>query len=230
MKHGPQTSLPRISFLVAGTALCWAATCQMSSQGTSNRVPAQATFRDSSTLPDRILSDGLGTYYDAVGCVVAWVDSKSGFFFLRTVGPKCQNPVRSLVLDFSDAVSRSAGCNVPDPNDTSGKSLDICGKNTLPDVRVLADTLFRDTALTKGTTVKLPFSLQPDFGGTDFELDFEQPLSVTATSGNERVLEAGTDAVAELYQLTQRGPKISLGRIIHDSEDTKSLLCYKHVV
>lgn len=60
--------------------------------------------------------------------------------------------------------------------------------------------------------MSLPFSLQPDFQGTDFDLDFEQPLSVTGTSGL-RTLEAGPTAIAELYKLLKSSQrKVSLGR------------------
>ena len=210
MQSGSHKFSIKAWFLVLGAVLALAMSQDGWAQGANNRAPAQATFRDLSI--DRIQSDGLGPYKDGVACVICWVDSTSGFFFLRTLGSTCQQSQRSIVLDFSDAVSRSAGCTVPDPNDASGKSLNICGSNTLPDVRVIANTLFRTTALTKGTTVTLPFSLQSDFRGTDFELDFEQSVPVSAPSTNERDLEAGPDAVAELYQLGQTGQKISLGR------------------
>lgn len=154
------------------------------------------------------------SYTSQLNCVNSWIDSKSGFYFLRTVKSGCTTTApRSIVLDFSDAISRACDCPcfVPDSNDNSGATLDLCGQNSLPDVRVIADTLFRDNALSRGTTVTLPFSLQPDFRGTDLGLDFEQAVPVTRGS-TQGVLQAAPDAIAELYQTTKTGQKISLGR------------------
>lgn len=194
-----------IASVLIGTPALWA-------QGASNRIPARAQFGDSPA--DKLRSDGIEAYINGSDCVISWVDSKSGFYFLRTVKYGCTTTApRAIVLDFSDAISRtcSCPCSVPDPNDNSGATLDLCGQNSLPDVRVIADTLFRNNALSLGTTVTLPFSLQPDFRGTDFGLDFEQAVPVTGGS-TERVLQAGPDAIAELYQTTKTGQKISLGR------------------
>lgn len=194
----------------------------------TNRTPAEATFReDSNVVPpsDRIRGDGLGPYYSDDGpydplpdCVTAWVD-KGGFFFLRTLKPYCTTTTpRSIELDFSVAVSRSVDCSVS----TQYGTLDICKPNTLPDVRVIAADLFKDTALVSGTTVTLPFNLNPSpcFCASDspgFELDFEQAGLVSGTS-SVRVLTATATRdqpladVAELYQYVKGARKQSLGR------------------
>lgn len=176
----------------------------------NSRAPAVATLSD--RPGDKIRSDGLGSYLDAQQCVIAWVD-KGGFFFLRTVAPNCAPATRQITLDFSDAVSRPATCPAV-VNDQYGNPLDLCGPNTVRDVRVIAQSLFKDTALANGTNVTLPFSLQADFSSTGFELDFEQSVPVSG-SGTVRVLDAASTAVAELYQYVKQGKrtaKVSQGR------------------
>jgi len=142
--------------------------------------------------------------------VTAWVD-KGGFFFLRTVTPYCSPYTRNIVLDFSVPVDLMS-CPAPSVSDQYGNMLNICGTNSVPDVRVIANSLFKDTALVHGTTVTVPFLVQPSFsGGTVFELDFEQPVPVPSGDSTFRVLEAPAGAVAELYKYVN-GAKHSLGR------------------
>jgi hypothetical protein len=168
------------------------------------QIPASATLRDESS-GDEIVSDG-AAYDQSVDCVVSRV--QNGQYFLRTVSPSCtQSTPRTITLDFSNAVTAPSNCSVVDPN--SGKILNACGSNPLPDVRIIAQALFKTSA--SSTTVLLPFSLKPDFSGTAFELDFEQAVPFTG-SGILRVLTAGSDAVAELYQIGKHGSKVSIGR------------------
>lgn len=187
--------------------------------GAGNRVPAVADFRDDAFLPDRIQSDGKGAYVDEQTppqCTISWTDQGGGYF-LRTVkfGCTATNP-RSIKLDFSvDANGNplTGSCLVSDPEG----NLDRCGPNDVPDVRLLAGGLFKDNALTDGSTVRLLFSMKAggDFVGTSsFELSFEQPVPVSGGQ-TTRVLAAGPTAVAELYQNVIQGKrtvKISLGR------------------
>lgn len=213
----------RVFLSIVAVALLLIGTNEMRGQA-SKRIPAKSMFRDAadnSTVPpaplDRIRSDGLGWYTDGVNCVINYFDRSSGFYFLRTVKSACTDIVqRAITLDFSDAIIRTPdgsgadACHVNDGFNQSG-DLNICGSNALPDVRIIANTLFRDNALTGGTAVTLPISLQPDFSGTGFELDFEQPAGVTGDA-TTRFLTAGPDAVAELYKNVRKGPRISLGR------------------
>lgn len=183
-----------------------------------SRTSVSATFREDvyTTSPaDRIRGDGLGAYPNpALGddCVVAWVD-KGGFFFLRSVRSNCTTTTpRAVVLDFTDAVTPVASCDV---SDRYGNVLNVCGSQAVADVRIIANSLFKDAALTSGTSVTLPFSLQPDFSSTGFELEFEQAVGVTAVSANARALEAPSTAIAELYQYVKQGRKTvktSVGR------------------
>ena len=50
-----------------------------------------------------------------------------------------------------------------------------------------------------------------DFAVADFQLDFELNVSVTAPSANVRVLTAGSNAIAHLYQISGN-KKVSVGR------------------
>lgn len=186
----------------------------------TNRTPAEATFREDAftVIPaDKIRGDELGSYRDDGStdpdCVVAWVDN-GGMFFLRTIKANCSPATasRTITLDFSDPITQLGPCEV---HDRYGNTLNICGATPIADVRIIAHSLFKDAALTGGTTLTLPFSLQPDYTSTAFELAFEQPLLVSAISGTTRVMEAPAGAVAELYQYVKQGrktTKVSLGR------------------
>lgn len=195
----------------------------------TNRTPAVANFRENfyTVSPsDKIRADASwNNYYpmNSLDCVTAWVD-RGGLFFLRTVTPYCTTTTpRSIVLDFSGYVSLPANCGVVG-YDQYGKShtLDICGASgadgtgTVPDVRIIANSLFKGT-VPGSTTITLPFLLYPSFsGGTVFELDFEQAVSFTGTTSVRVLTATGTTDqpnadVAELYQYVN-GAKSSLGR------------------
>jgi hypothetical protein len=199
----------------------------LKAQGTSKQIPANnAILRG---VPgDGILNDG-GSYFNGTDCVVSWVDSRSGYFFLRTATFNCApSNSRSMTLDFTNAIKRtpdgsgSDGCHVNDAFGDTGE-LNICGPNYGPntvvlDVRIIAGTMFSSTAVTQGTTVSIPFSLSPDFSGTDFELDYELAIPVTVLSATSRSLTADATStcsagvVADLYKYPKHGGKISLGR------------------
>ena len=182
-------------------------------QGT--KLPARDTLRDATT--DMIRSDGLGPYVNGTDCVLTYVDPNSGFFFLRTVY-NCTTAIRSITLDFSRPTSGHCPATrcVTNPCGQTGNQsicapdqIDICGPNTLPDVRIIANTLFRKNALTLGTSVSLPFNLGPSFNCQAFNVSFEQNLLVTLDANkdaNVRILTAGPSAVADL-SLTGSNPK-----------------------
>jgi len=179
----------------------------------AKRTPAVSVFRDEGTPLDRIRSDGAP--YEDGPCTASWTEP-SGFYFLRTIKSGCPDD-RFITLDFTTPVQISSpGCRaVLDPE--ANESLAICGPNDVTDVRIIANTLFKDTALASGTAVSLHFSqkIGGDFTGpAPFELSFEEPVPVDGDS-TFRVLEAGANAVAELYQNVQQGKrtiKVSLGR------------------
>ncbi len=189
--------------------------------GPSGLIPVEAVLRDLSN--DKIRSDGLGSYSDSELCVVGWGNNSTGQFFMRTEfsGSECvsQPPAddRKVVLDFTDALERTGNCQPEQPcclvDDARGQvgMLDICGVNTVTDVRIIADKLFQNQApLT--TAVVLPFSLSRDYGGTGFELQFEQAVPASGDVSTTRTLTAGSGAIAELYKFQAKGKKLSLGR------------------
>jgi hypothetical protein len=204
-----RNGLPRIIVLLAFTLL--SGIVFVASAG--KRTGAESVFRDEDTPPDRIRSDGAP--YEDGPCTASWTEP-SGFYFLRTIKSGCPDD-RFITLDFTDPVEISSPgvCReVLDPE--ANESLDICAPNDVTDVRIIANTLFKGGALT--TTVSLHFSQKDggDFTGpAPFELSFEGPVPITGGDSNFRVLEAGADAVAELYQNVQQGKrtiKVSLGR------------------
>jgi len=216
-----RTSLVMASALL----LVLVAAVGFAAKGGSTQLPATAMFADRSD--DRIRSDGGGIYDDTDPKVTVWVDSASGQFFFRTASRT--DGYRAINLDFTDALSRQAGCNcllgpclvddafgqgddAPDQTPDFPDTLDICGLNTVPDVRWIAGNLFGSSALSAGIPLTLRISLEPDFRYTAFELQFEQSVAVTG-SGNTRVMSASSTQVAELYKYTGKGNnKLSLGR------------------
>lgn len=184
-----------------------------------SNTSARVVFADQSPLgsPARIRSDRTPpddpAYVDGTDCVQAWYAPKANFF-MRTVTsalPACGPTVavRALVLDFSDRVWPVVGC--PGPGlvyayDANNRPLDICGPNDVPDARLVADRLFSATA----TKLDIPFSLEPDFRNTAFELNYVETLAVSAV-GSGRAMTAGPGALAELYATSGR-TKTLLGR------------------
>ncbi len=209
------SSALRITRIVLATALVLAVIGSVVLAQGASQVAASAVFRDTLTS-DNIRSDGGGAYVDgtvAGSCLPCWVITKKGFFFLRSTGGMCLSG-REIVLDFRNWVgSMPSPCGVDDALGQLGE-LNICGANSLPDVRIIANTLFHNNALSAGTTVTLPFNLVPNFSsGQAFDLEFEQPVAVMpGASGDSRVLEAGASALAELYMRRPKGPRVSLGR------------------
>ena len=149
-----------------------------------------------------------GYYYNGTDCVQSWVDS-TGNYFLRTANAEC-TPVtqRSIVLDFCDPVTPidPSKCTVDDALGQGG-TLNICGANALPDVRLVALKMFTSTALTRGTPVKLLINISTGA----FELDFEQNAYVAGGLTSRTLSVGAANDIAELYQINGK-KKVSLGR------------------
>ena len=107
------------------------------------------------------------------------------------------------MLDLSDRVWPSSPC----PSPTYANQLDVCGPNEVADVRLVADRLFSANA----TGLTVPFSLEPDFHSTAFELDFVETLAVSGSGTTRTMTTAGTNAIGELWQISGR-TKTLLGR------------------
>ena len=189
----------------------------------ANTVPATTTFRNATDVTtgdplDRIRSDSFAPVYEnGFYCVRSEVNGNGFFFRSQSYACTTATPslaIRSVTLDFSQPVI--AGCTSPTYviDAYAGGALDICGSNLVPDVRILAGSLFASTAPTKGTPVTLVFSNPTNFSGPGgFELDFEQNVGVTVVSSTIRRMTASGTAIAELYQKEPpSGKKISLGR------------------
>lgn len=177
-----------------------------------SNISARVTFAEA-TAPEtfRIRSDGggnQGIYLDGEDCVQSWYALPKGNFFLRTVrsSSPCGQAVaiRALVLDFSDRVWPPSCEGLVE--DRYGNTLDTCGVNHVADARLIADTLYSGSA----TALDIPFSLQPDFRYTAFQLDFVETLAVSV-SGAGRTMTAAPTAIAELWQIDGRS-KTLLGR------------------
>lgn len=142
----------------------------------------------------------------------SWFALPKGNFFLRTVtsAPPCGDTVsvRAIVIDLKERSWPSAcsGPGLESVEDGYGNTLDLCGKNQVPDARMIAERLFSANA----TALNVPFSLRPDFRHTAFELTFVETLTVTGGS-TTRTMTTGENAIAELWQISGR-TKTLLGR------------------
>lgn len=199
-----------------------AASAKGAGAGNTN-TPAKATFLGSITGPagQSIYADLYGYYYDGsyldssnvTVTGASYVSSNSYFFRTVTSSGTPATNIRGVYLDFADVVpgSGTPPSSVGDPNDTSGAVLHLGDPTTLnfiPDLRILASSLFGTSAT---TTVAMPFSLQTEFSGSsDFELDFVAAVPVSALDANTRVLTA-TKAVTELYVI-RKGKKSLVGK------------------
>ena len=180
-----------------------------------SNTPATVTFAPSVGLSlSGIRSDGGGgggVYADGDDCVQAWYALPKGNFFLRTVNSQtsCEGLSRRIVIDLSFRVWPAAPCPILTNYvaDRYENLLDVCGPNEVADVRLVADRLFSANA----TALNVPFSLQPDFRYTAFELDFVETLTVVQGVGGSRKMTAGENAIAELWQISGR-TKTLLGR------------------
>lgn len=213
-----QTKLSNTAlFATLAAPLVLLATAIALSGQSGTQIPATTIFGNTGS----IRNDGYGpephTYTHGTDCVDSRVDSTSGFYLFRTSRLDCRTAIRKLVLDFSNAIVRTPdgsgadSCHVNDAFDQAGE-LDICGSNLITDPRFLASTMFRSNALTRGTSVTMPFSLEVSYQRTAFELAFESNLAVSATANpNVRVISV-TGAPAELYKTRARGGRLSIGR------------------
>ena len=95
-------------FVVTLSVAAWLAQGARGSRTGATSIPVIGTFRDSTTIPDRIKSDGLGTYVDGQNGVRAVIDARGDFDLdTSTAGPGG----RTLFVDLSSCVSTS--CNAP---------------------------------------------------------------------------------------------------------------------
>jgi hypothetical protein len=195
--------------LPALMSLAWTASAQ---------TPATIVFDNSAAM--RIRSDGnsslYGNYPHLVNCVTNRVDNGGAYFF-RTVTHSCVPAVqRYVVLDFSNRVGvPPASCTVDDAYGQEG-TLNICGPNMLPDVRIIANKLFAKN-FNGGTSLTLILSLVSGFfsGPGAFTVEFETNVGVAAgPTANTRIVTATSGMIAELYKNVppNQGSRQSLGR------------------
>jgi hypothetical protein len=160
----------------------------------------------------RIRSDGGKAYTEGslnINCVRSWFNPASGASYLRTAsntfcdyfnGAPFGAVQRQVRVDFTHSHSEAVpGHTLVCPrtiDDTYGNTLDLCGLNTIPDLQLFADGLFKSGAFE--TPVTISFDLYPNFvNETSFMLQFLQPVPISALGATRR-LQAASTAVAEL--------------------------------
>jgi hypothetical protein len=180
-------------------------------------VPASAVFDDSAGM--RILSDGGMAYAEGrlnINCVRSWFNPAVGVSYFRTASNAfCDylngqpfGPVqRQVTLDFTPSPSKVvAGHPLACPRtieDGYGNSLDLCGLNSIPDLQLIADELFKSEAFE--TPVTISFDLYPSFvNDTGFMLKFLQPIPISAVGASRR-LRAPSTTIAELRVRRSKG-------------------------
>jgi hypothetical protein len=180
-------------------------------------VPTSTIFEDSAGM--RILSDGGMAYTEGrlnVNCVRSWFDPAAGASYLRTAsnafcdyfnGEPFGTIQRRVRLDFTRPQSESVpGHLLACPRsveDAYGNTLDLCGPNTIPDLQLIADELFKSEAFE--TPVTISFDLYPSFvNDRGFMLKFLQPVPISAVGASRR-LRAPVTAIAELSVRRAKG-------------------------
>jgi hypothetical protein len=150
-----------------------------------------------------------------INWVRSWFDPAVGASYLRTAsntfcdyvnGQPFGTAQRQVRLDFTHQSEFVPGHAVTCPRtveDSYGNILDLCGLNTVPDLQLIADDLFKRNAVE--TRVAISFDLYPSFvNDSAFKLQFLQPLPVSA-DGASRRLRAPSTAIAELSVLRPKG-------------------------
>jgi hypothetical protein len=180
-------------------------------------VPSSTVFEDLAGM--RILSDGGNAYTEGslnINCVRSWFNPAGGASYFRTASNTfCDyfngqpfGPVqRQVTLDFTPSRSQPlAGHVLACPRtveDAYGNTLDLCGLNTIPDLQLIADELFKSEAFE--TPVTISFDLYPSFvNDTGFMLKFLQPIPISAVGASRR-LRAPSTAIAELSVRRAKG-------------------------
>jgi hypothetical protein len=180
-------------------------------------VPASTLFEDSAGM--RILSDGGLAYAEGrlnINCVRSWFNPAVGASYFRTAsntfcdyinGQPFGTVQRQVRLDFTPSPSQSVAGHVATcprtVDDAYGNTLDLCGLNTIPDLQLIADELFKSEAFE--TPVTISFDMYPSFvNDTGFMLKFLQPIPISAVGASRR-LQAPSMAIAELSVRRARG-------------------------
>ena len=182
---------------------------------------APASTVISNAAGSRMLADGSGAYKEGVDCVRSWFNLSRGNYYFRTESNTfCDYPLppgmvqRAVTFDFANPVPGHApsSCSFDDGH---GHTLTVCDPNptagttaTVPDVRLIADDLFKASAL--DTPVTIAFDLYPNFvNDTAFGLTFLQRVQSSGPT-SARVLTAPDGTVAELSVRKTVGKKSTL--------------------
>jgi hypothetical protein len=153
--------------ILATTCLLVAVAAGPSAAPPPANQPATATFDDSQGM--RIRSDGLGSYREGLDCVRSWFSPSQGNYYFRTASntlcdydgglPTFENQ-RLVRLDLSNVVAghEPASCTL---DDGYHHQLNARDDNLIVDARLIADDLFKATAV--DTPVTLHLDLYPNF-------------------------------------------------------------------
>jgi hypothetical protein len=165
--------------------MCAAGAASLIGAPPPSQVATTATFVD---VGQQIRGDNLGPYTEGSNCVRSWFLPTNGSYYFRTTSSStCEFPPpspRHLILDFSALPidGQPSNCLVPDGH---GDELNLCGSNSVPDVRLFADTMFKTGSV--DTPVYLHFDLYPNFvNDTAFSLRFLNPAPIVQTAGGGR--------------------------------------------
>lgn len=180
-------------------------------------VPSSTVFED--TFGMRILSDGGRAYSEGrlnINCVRSWFNPAVGASYFRTAsntfcdylnGQPFGTVQRQVRLDFTHPQSETVPGHVltcpRTVDDAYGNTLDLCGLNTIPDLQLIADELFKSDAFE--TPVTIFFDLFPSFvNDTGFMLKFLQPIPISVVGASRRLRPPST-AIAELSVRRAKG-------------------------
>ncbi|HET9400334.1 MAG TPA: hypothetical protein VFO34_05240 [Candidatus Acidoferrales bacterium] len=162
-------------------------TCVNSHVSASTGISTSATFRDDTTIPDRIRSDGAGPYVNGQQDIKAIIDGVGDFDLDTSNAP---HGTRTLFIDFTSPASTSAT-----PPFTSA-NVDVyfsTGGGGLPQMAVGdAKTMHVQIILPGGYFLEFNPNAQPG----------SSSVLVTRTSSNTWTIEASATSTAQLIQTT----------------------------
>ena len=152
-----------------------------------------------------------GLTYGGVGPECSRISyGSNGDYAFRTISSKCETypPLpppdlqRRLVLDFSEHLT--GVCRNDDAADDviertvngESKSLNVCGVNSVDDVRIVASGMF--TSSSSAVTIYISLHAPPYANTTQFLLEFAAPIGVIDHGTTRELLSAGTAVLWEM--------------------------------
>lgn len=173
--------------------------------GPPSQIPMTAEFRDDVSLPDRIMSDGLGPYVHGVGQVKAILDGRGDFDLDTNASGK--PALRLLSLDFTVPASCPAsGCQPPFATGSEDAYMST-GAGGLPNMAIGASTRSKlQVSFSSGGNLQWFVRFDPS------QYPDTSSVLVTRLDVNSWTIEAGATDTAKLLSAPTSGKLVLTDR------------------